>query len=106
MVLKNYIELQEGVPARLHFLAHAIVTKRITDPLTGLPKDVKSLAFTVDRLDGIEILSTWSIIGEKLAEQLWPYLEDNRYRGLEFTITKHSQGFQTRYDLAVRPFSG
>ncbi len=106
MVLKNYIELQEGIPTRLHFIAHAIVTKEITDPLTGLPKQVKSLVFSVDRLDGIEILSSFSTVGEKLADQLWAYVKEGRYRGLEFTITKHGRGFQTRYDVAVRPFTG
>jgi hypothetical protein len=106
MVLKNYVELQDGVPARMHYIGHSIVVKRITDKLTGLPSDKNSLVFSVDRLNGVEVLTTFSTLADTLAEQLMPYTEGRRYIGLEFIITKHGKEFQTRYSVEVKPFTG
>ena len=106
MVLKNYVELQDGVPARMHFINHAIVTKEVTDPLTGLPSDKRSLVLSVDRLNGEVVLTTFSTLADTLAVQLMPYTEGRRYIGLEFTITKHGHGFRTRYSVEVKPFAG
>lgn len=106
MVLKNYIELQEGIPARFHFTDYLIVEKDITDPLTRTTRTVRALQFTVDRLDGRELSSSFSVLAEKLAVQLEPFLVDNRFRGYEFEITKVGRGFQTRFSvrpIAVRP---
>jgi hypothetical protein len=90
----------------MHFINHAIVVKRVTDKLTGLPSDKNSLVFSVDRLNGVEVLTTFSTLADTLAEQLMPYTEGRRYIGLEFTITKHGVGFQTRYSVEVKPFIG
>lgn len=101
MVLANYVELQPGVPKRLHFTSHGLVTRDLLDPLLGRPKPVTSLLFTVDREDGVAVAKTLSVTSEKLAASLEPYLEGERYQALEFVITKAGAGFLTRYTVEV-----
>lgn len=101
MVLDNYISFIPGFPKRLHFTSHALVTKEIQDPLLGRAKPVTSLVFTVDREDGAPVAKTLSVVSERLATSLEPYLEDGAYRSLDFTITKTGAGFRTRYSVQV-----
>mgnify|MGYP001567434743 CR=1 FL=1 len=106
MVLENYIKLTPGVPIRLHFTAHAIVDKAITDPLTGLPGSRRSLVFTVDRENEVEVSKTFSTLAEKLAVMFEPDLAGEKYKGYEYTITQVGFGFQTRFSVAKNPFLG
>ena len=105
MVLTNYVTLQAGVPATLHFTDHAMATNEIRDKLTGLVKPLTSLQFVCDRLNGQEVGCIFSVSSEKLAQQLAPYLPDRRYRGLAFTITKSGSNFLTEYQVKVAPFA-
>lgn len=105
MVLQNYVILQQGVPARLHFVNHTIEKRIITDPSTMLSKSINSLVFDVDRLNGQAVISKFSTISEKLAGQFAAYLSDKSYVNYEFMITQRGVGFQTAYTVATIPYT-
>jgi len=60
MVLQNYVILQEGIPARLHFFDHAIEKITITDQMTGEPAIRRRLVFEVDKLNHEPVASKYS----------------------------------------------
>jgi len=101
MVLQNYVILQEGVPARMHFVDHEITSREITDPLTNKPKTVKALVLTVDELNGTPIHGFYSTISEKHAVQFSPYLEGKTYREKVITITQMGKGFSRDWLVKV-----
>lgn len=103
MVLENYVKLTPGVPKRLHFTDHALVTKTLTDPLLGRSKEVRSLEFLVDSEDGVKVDKSFSVVSEKLAATLEPWLGGKRYLAYEFVITKRGESFVTSYTVDVTP---
>jgi hypothetical protein len=105
MVLQNYVELEEGVPARLHFFNHALVTKTITDSITREPALRNTLVFDVDRLDGREVNSKLSIMADKFADKFAPYLDDKSYRNYDFLITFNGSGFRRTYTVQAIPLT-
>lgn len=102
-VLQNYVILEPDVPARLHFIDHRIVRKTITDPATGQPTARNTLELTVDRLDGREVESVLSIMAEKFASLLEPYLKDRSYKDYEFLITVTGEGFRRQFTVQPIP---
>ena len=103
MVLQNYIILNTGVPARLHFASHQIQRRTITDPLTGTPTGRNVLIFDCDQLNGQPVMAQYSIMAEKHANQFSAYLADNKYRDYDFVITRNGEGFRTTFNLQVIP---
>jgi len=103
MVLQNYVILEPGVPARLHFTDHRIMTKTITDPITGEGVIRRTLVFDVDELNGEKVAAQYSIMSEKHASQFEPYLEDKSYRDYDFVITVQGEGFQRSWSVQVLP---
>ena len=103
MVLQNYVMLQQGVPARLHFSDHNIQVRTITDPTTRMAKNVNTLVFNVDRLNGAPVESLFSTVSEKLAGQFAAYLSDKSYKNYEFLITQIGTCFQTAYTVQSIP---
>lgn len=104
MVLRNYVELQRGVPALMHFTSYIKTPREITDPKTNLLRTINILEFEVDRLNGQPVSTRYSITSEKHAADLEPDLAGERYRGYEYIITKVGVSFQTRYSLDKIPF--
>ena len=104
-VLQNYVELDEGVPARLHFRDHNLVRKTITDPVTLQPASRNTLVMEVDTLDGRPVESKFSVMAEKLASQIEPYLADKSYVNHDFTITTIGSGFRRNWTVLVTPRS-
>lgn len=105
MVLENYVKLQNNIPARMHFSNHVIASRTITDPVTGQTGIRKVLEFQVDRLDGKPVMSTWSTMAEKLAQQFEPYLKDKSYTRYEIIITQSGEGFMRRWSTQFVPIS-
>ena len=103
-ILENFVRLEPGIPKRLHLKDHTIVTRKIRDPATGFEKEVKTLVFAVDWEDGRPVEKVFSIIQEKLAAQLAPYLQGKRYRDFLFTITKIGAGFTAEFMVEVSPW--
>ena len=103
MVLRNYVELEEGIPTRMHFVSHTIQVRDITDPLTGLPGVRRALVFVIDELNGSPVTANFSTLSEKLAEEFAPYLPGERYKNYDIQITKVGRGFQTRYQVLFLP---
>ena len=99
MVLENYVKLTEGVPTRLHFSDHAIVTKTITDPLTHRAKEVKALELVVDRENGAVVSKSYSILSEKHAIDFARYLDNKSYRQFDFVITVYGKGYSAVYSV-------
>jgi len=102
-VLGNFVQLEEGVPTRLHFVGHTMVDRVIRDPLLGIDKPVTTLTMIVDERDGERVTQVLSVTSENLAAQLEPWLSGDRYKLNDFTITKRGTGFQTRYTVEVTP---
>lgn len=105
MVLANFVELKSGVPTRMHFTDSYEITSLVWDKDFKARKPKKRLTFWVDRLGGEPAAKTFSIVSEKLASQLRPYLENEDFKNWEFTITKEGEGFATEYMVEVTPFS-
>jgi len=104
MVLRNFVELQEGVPAVMHFRDHWIERRNIVDPATRKEKGANVLVFEVDRLGGQEVSAQFSTLSEKLASTLAPLLEAKRYLNMTVIITKRGRGYATEYELQTTPF--
>lgn len=105
MVLANYVELQPGVPTRMHFSDSYFIERLIYDRETKGKKTIRSLVFWVDRLGGEPSARTFSILSQKLASQLQPYLEKEQFKNWEFIITKEGEGFGTEYQVETKPYS-
>ena len=103
MVLQNYVVLQQGLPAELHFTDHIIVQRTITDALTGKPGVRNILEFDVDRLNGRQVFAKFSTMSEKLASKLGPYLAEKSYTRYYFTITQTGTLWLTTYTVLVTP---
>jgi hypothetical protein len=103
MVLQNYIILEPGIPARMHFTDHVITRRTITDPVTGggTPRNV--LVFDVDKLNGLAVAAKYSTMSEKHALQFQPYLADKSYRDYDVVITVTGEGFRTSYSTQFIP---
>lgn len=105
MVLRNYVALEPGVPARLHFTEIFKQTKTIVDPLTRRPKSLTTLECTVDELNGQPISSVYSVSSEKHAQDFAPYLVGERYRDYDFIITVSGEGWRREYQFQPVPRS-
>jgi hypothetical protein len=99
MVLQNYVILETGRPARLHFRDHHIEPRTITDPLTRQPGSRNVLVFEVDELNGAPVAARYSTMSEKHAGQFAPYLPDKSYQLYNFTITAIGEGFMRHYTV-------
>ena len=84
----NWVKLTVGVPVRLHFKDHRIISRPITDRLFGVPRQVNSLIFMVDRLNGNAVDMRFSAVSDRLIGEFTPYLEAKRYANYEFEIIK------------------
>lgn len=100
-MLRNFIVLEDGVSARMHFAAYTLVEKTITDPITRFPKTVRVLELLVDRLNGQVVSVPFSVTAEKLAAQLQPWIENRRLSEVDFLITARGSGFGRSYSVEV-----
>jgi len=89
----NYVALAPGVPTRMHFTDHYYIKREIADKETGKPKIISSLVFWVDELGGGDVARTFSILSQKLAAHLEPFLPDKEYTHYDFIITQIGEGF-------------
>jgi hypothetical protein len=90
--ISNWVILQPGVQKVLRFSDHRITTTVITDPITRGSKTVEALQFSVIEEDGSPVSRSFSVISQKLAGELGPYLVGNRYLSYRFTFIKDSPG--------------
>jgi len=84
--IENWVKLKPGVRKLLRFDDHRLVEREITDPIFGFTKFVRSLVFHVIWEDGMKVDKMFSVVSERLAAQLAPYLEGGRYREYEFVL--------------------
>jgi hypothetical protein len=92
MVMMNYVVLQTGVPTRMHFVSHEIKTPTITDPVSRRAKQVNTLVFQVDQLNGKDVIAYYSITSQKHAADFLPFLPD-KYKNYDFIITIVGEGY-------------
>uniref|UniRef100_A0A6H2A6E1 Uncharacterized protein n=1 Tax=viral metagenome TaxID=1070528 RepID=A0A6H2A6E1_9ZZZZ len=90
--ISNWVLLPPGVKKVLHLTDHRVVDRVITVPETGREKSVQSLEFDVDFEDGIAVSKSFSVVSQKLAAELNPYLLGDRYKHFGFTFLKPSPG--------------
>ncbi len=100
-LLANYIRLFPGVPTRMHFTDKYLIDREIADRESGKPKTIKSLVFYVDEVNGEPASRTFSVLSQKLAAHMEPYLPDNEYRGYDFLITQMGEGFLKDWNVQV-----
>lgn len=100
-LLMNYIALVPGVPTRMHFTDHYYIDREIADRETGKPKTIKSLVFWVDTLEGEPCSRTFSVLSQKLAAHLEPFLAGKEYLKYELIITQMGSGFLK--DWTIQP---
>jgi hypothetical protein len=103
MVLQNYVELKDGVPAKMHYLDHIIETRTITDPVSRRTEPRNVLVFTVDRLNDREVFAKFTTMAEKLASEFSPYLPDKSYRNFDFIITQRGEGYRRAWTVLRTP---
>jgi len=97
----NYISLVPGVPTRMHFTDDYWVDREIADKETGKPKKIRSLVFWVDELNGEDCARTFSILSQKLAAHITPYLPNKEYGGYDFVITQIGNGFMKDWNVQI-----
>ena len=100
-LLSNYVRLIPGVPARMHFTDDYKVERTIADKETGKPKPIKSLVFWVDELNGEPDSRTFSILSQKLAAHIEPFLPDKEYTSYDFIITQMGDGFLKDWNVQM-----
>ena len=98
-LLINYIALVPGVPTRMHFTDHYYIDREIADKETGRPKKIRSLVFWVDELGGEDVARTFSVLSQKLAAHLEPFLKDKEYTRYDFIITQIGDGFMKDWNV-------
>jgi len=103
-VPENWVVLKPGVPVKLHFKAAKPVSRVITDPVFGVAKTVSSLMFLVDEEDGRPVEKSFSVVSQKLAEELSGYLEGERYKAYRFTFIKDAPGTVPPRISSVEPY--
>ena len=101
--LENWVKLEPCKPKRLHFADHAIVERVITDPILKRPKKVRSLVFLVDEEDGRPVEKSFSVVSEKLFQELSAYLPGKRYTRYVFVIHKPAHKYAAPHVVAVIP---
>jgi hypothetical protein len=84
--------LPPGVEKTLRFSGHRITTKEIPDPITRVRKTVEALEFSCVEEDGVPTSRSFSVVSQKLAGELGPYLVDQRYLRYRFTFLKEAPG--------------
>lgn len=92
-LLVNYVQLVPGRPTRMHFTDDYWVERTIADKETGKPKPIRSLVFWVDELDGEPVARNFSILSQKLAAHMTPFLPNKEYTRYDFIITQIGDGF-------------
>lgn len=96
-MLVNFVALEDGVPTRMHFTDSYFVRRRIRDRDSGGFKEVESLVFQVDRVDGLPAFKTFSVLSSKLANSLQPFLNDFRFLEYDFIITMEGEGMTREF---------
>jgi len=104
----NYVRLVAGVPTRMHFTDDYSIDRDIADRESGKPKRIRSLVFQVDELNGEDVSRTFSILSEKLAAHLTPFLPGKRYTHYDFIITEMGESFYKDWNVEPirRPETG
>ena len=88
MSIKNWVKLEPGTRSRMHFKDYMVTERTITDPFFKVPIKQASIVFLVDRLDGKEVTLKFSVLSEKVSDELDPYLKDGTYRNYEWVFEK------------------
>jgi len=104
-MLMNYVALEKDVPTRMHFTDHYFVEREVWDESLKKFKQVRSLVFWVDELNGEPAAKTFSVLSDALSNLLRPYLPNQTYIDQDFLITKQGKGFGTRYQVQAIPKS-
>ena len=102
-MLMNYVELLPGKPTKMHFSDKYKITREIEDKALGRLKELDSLTFWVDELDGKPAARTFSIVSKNLASLLEPYLAEGAYKSYDFIITKTGSGYATSFKVEAVP---
>lgn len=98
-LLMNYVKLEPGVPTKLHFTDDYYVERDIPERESGKTKRVRGLVLWVDELNGEPAARNLSILSQKLAAHLEPYLKDKRYEDYDFIITEMGEGFYKDWNV-------
>lgn len=90
----------------MHFADYRRVPMTLRDKVFDREKVVNKLIFRVDRLEGRAVDMVFSVVSQALADDLEGYLSGDKYRALEFTVIKDSEGYVPPRIMSVTPFAG
>jgi len=90
----------------MHFMDHKIIRSPIFDKVFERQRTVNNLVFLVDRLNGSEADTRFSVVSQRLMQDLSGYLPGKAYRTFEFTIIKDSAGYVPPRIVRVKPYAG
>ncbi|OGN97561.1 MAG: hypothetical protein A2Y89_06760 [Chloroflexi bacterium RBG_13_51_18] len=99
MVLMNYIQLQAGVPTRMHFSDDYVIERTILERESGKEKIVTSLVFWCDELNGEPAARTFSILSQKLRAHFEPYRKGKKYADYDFIVTGMGSGWYSDWNV-------
>jgi hypothetical protein len=101
--ISNYVTLSPGVMVKLHFSDHAILKRKIEDPIRHVQVERESLLFYVDKVNGGPVDKIYSILSQKHAAEFAGYLEGKRYTAYEFVVVKDAAGTVPPRIVSVTP---
>lgn len=102
-MLMNYLEIPRNVPTRVHFTDQYMIDRMIWDKDLKKEKPVRSLVLQVTEVNGEPAFLTFSVLSNKLYNQLAPYLPDNAFRDFDFVITRTGEAYQTEWTVLAIP---
>ena len=100
--LGNWVKLPLGRWKCVKISKWEITERKIYDKRLGRTKTVRALVCWVYEEDGEPVDKILSILSEKLAAMMLPYLKRPDFDKLTFCIKREGTGFATEYQLIVR----
>jgi hypothetical protein len=99
----NYVKLKPGDTVTMRFDGAVYTTRAVQDPILKFSKDVSTLVMHVSELAGQPANTIFSIISEKLQQEMRPYVDREKYKRYRFTITRGTGAYDAPRILAATP---
>ena len=99
----NYVRLKAGDTISMVFDHYNRISPSIKDPVLGFNKTVNALVFHVKELNGQPADTVYSIVSEKLQQEMLPYLDMDRYKRYRFTMTREAGEYSSPRILSATP---
>ena len=99
----NYVKLKAGDTVVMKFDNFTRHAPSVRDPVLGFNKTVNALVMHVSELNGQPADTIFSIVSEKLQQEMLPYLDQERYKRYRFTMTREAGDYSSPRILSAVP---